>query len=155
MYRNGSAQKKEFRYEEFGKVLDVIYLCDLAQVGPLTYQDEMLYEYRLHVNQDSVGMPEQTRRTLDRSLLSYASSNLLILRKMKRNIATRQMLRAYTTLGKKFRNDPGLSTLFSQIEKIRPDIFTLGGFFSGILKYNKELLRYLKKTLKSRSNGMP
>jgi glycosyltransferase involved in cell wall biosynthesis len=155
MYRNGSAQKKEFRYDEFGKVLDVIYLCDLAQVGPIAYQDEMLYEYRLHANQDSVEIPEQTRRTLDRSLLSYASSNPLILRKMRKNLATKQMLRAYTALGKKFRNEPGLSTLFGQIEQIRPDIFTLGGFFSGILKYNREFLRYLKRKLKSRSNGMP
>jgi glycosyltransferase involved in cell wall biosynthesis len=155
MYRNGSAQKKEFRYDEFGKVLDVIYLCDLAQVGPLAYQDEMLYEYRLHANQDSVEIPEQTRRTLDRSLLSYASSNPLILRKMRKNLATKQMLRAYTALGKKFRNEPGLSTLFGQIEQIRPDIFTLGGFFSGILKYNREFLRYLERKLKSRSNGMP
>lgn len=155
MYRNGSAQKKEFRYDEFGKVLDVIYLCDLAQVGPLVYRDEMLYEYRLHADQDSLGIPELTRRTLDRGLLSYASSNPLILRKMKKDLATKQVLRALTALGKKFRNDPGPSTLFGQIEQIRPDIFTLGGFISGILKYNKELFRYLKKKLESRSNRMP
>jgi glycosyltransferase involved in cell wall biosynthesis len=155
MYRNGSAQEKEFRYDEFGKVFDVIYLCDLAQVGLLVYQDEMLYEYRVHANQDSVEMPEHTRRTLDRGLLSYASSNPLILRKMKKDLATKQMLRALTALGKKFRNDPRLSTLFGQIEQIRPDIFTLGGFFSGILKYSWELLRYLKRKLKTGSNGMP
>jgi hypothetical protein len=115
----------------------------------------MLYEYRLHANQDSVEIPEQTRRTLDRSLLSYASANPSILRKMKKNLATKQMLRAYTALGRKFRNEPGLSTLFGQIEQIRPEIFTLGGFFSGIFKYNKELLRYVKKTIRSRSDGMP
>lgn len=155
MYRNGSAQKKEFRYDEFGKVLDVIYLCDLAQVGPIAYQDEMLYEYRLHADQDSLGIPEQTMRTLDRGLLSYASSNPLILRKMRKNLATKQMFRAYSALGKNFRNEPGLSTLFGQIEQIRPDIFTLGGFFSGILKYNKKFLRYLKRTLRSRLNRMP
>ena len=155
MYRNGSAQKKEFRYEEFGKVADVIYLCDLAQIGQLAYQDKMLYEYRLHADQDSVEIPEQTMRTLDRGLLSCASSNPLILRKMKKNLATKQMLRAYAALGKNFRNEPGLSTLFGQIEQIRPDIFTLGGFFSGTMRFTKRIVRYLKRNLKTRLNRMP
>jgi hypothetical protein len=155
MYRNGSAQKKEFRYDEFGKVFDVIYLCDLAQVGSIAYQDEMLYEYRVHANQDSVEIPEQTRRTLDRSLLSYASSNPLVLRKIKKNLAAKQMYRSYVAMGKKLRYGPGLSTLFSQIEQIRPDIFTLGGFFSGTMRFTKGIMRYLKRNLRSRLNGMP
>jgi glycosyltransferase involved in cell wall biosynthesis len=155
MYRNGSAQKKEFRYDEFGKVFDVIYLCDLAQVGQLAYQDMMLYEYRLHADQDSVEILEQTRRTLDRSLLSYASSNRLILRKMKKNLAANQMYRAYVAMGKKFRNEPGLSTLFGQIEQIRPEIFTLGGFFSGTMRLTRGIMRYLKRNLRSRLNRMP
>jgi len=155
MYRNGSAQKKEFRHEEFGKVLDVIYLCDLAQVGYLAYQDKMLYEIRLHANQDSLEIPEKTMRTLDRSLLSYASYNPLILRKMRKNLATKQILRAYAALGKKFTNEPGPSTLFGQIEQIRPEIFTLGGFFSGTVRFTKRILRYSKRNLKTRLNRIP
>ena len=155
MYRNGSAQKKEFRYDEFGKVLDSIYLCDLAQVGQLAYQDEMFYEYRLHAGQDSVEITEQMLRTRDLAFLSYSSSNPLILGKVRKNLAAKQMSRAITALGKKVRRDPRLSTLFGQIEQIRPEIFTLGGFFSGTMRITRGILRYLKRNLKSRLYRMP
>jgi hypothetical protein len=74
---------------------------------------------------------------------------------MKKNLAANQMYRAYVAMGKKFRNEPGLSTLFGQIEQIRPEIFTLGGFFSGTMRLTRGIMRYLKRNLRSRLNRMP
>lgn len=148
MYRNGSAQKIEFRDEEFGKVSDAIYLCDLAQIGSLAYQDKMLYEYRVHTDMDSMRLPEQIMRKRDQELLRYASSDPRILKRVRKNLATRQTLRMYSALGKRIRNDPEYFTLFDQTKHIRPEIFTVGGLFSGTVELNKKMFDRISRQRK-------
>ena len=48
--------------EEYGKQWDAIFLCDLAEVGPISFLDRPLFEYRLHPQQDSVVFPEPQYR---------------------------------------------------------------------------------------------
>jgi len=150
MYRNGCAQKRDFREKEFGKVGDCIYLCDLAQVGPVAYQNRMLYEYRIHARQDSMEMPEQTVRARDRELLHYASNSSNLARKIRRNLATSQILRAYMILGKKNDDSPRLVVFFRQIECVRPEIFTMGAFFSGTGRSTRRFLGALWNSLKGK-----
>jgi hypothetical protein len=52
VYRTSYARSQDLR-DEFGKVLDAIYFCDLAKLGAIAYQLRPLYECRVHGAQDS------------------------------------------------------------------------------------------------------
>lgn len=43
--------------EEFGKVCDAVYFCELAEAGIIAYQTKPLYECRVHPGQDSSHFP--------------------------------------------------------------------------------------------------
>ena len=57
VYRNGYPQRPKIR-EEFGKISDSIFLIDLARSGKMAIINELLYEYRVHGDQDSALLPE-------------------------------------------------------------------------------------------------
>lgn len=57
VYRNGFPQRIKVR-EEFRKISDCIFLIDLARSGKMAIANELLYEYRVHSEQDSSLLPE-------------------------------------------------------------------------------------------------
>jgi len=131
-------------------VADCVYLCDLAQVGPVAYQDNALYEYRIRAGQDSMEFPEPICRSRDRELLHYASSDPRLGREARNNMATQLILRTYRDLNRKIGEKPGLNSLFGQIEHVRPEILALGGFFSGTRRFTRRYLGDLKNGFRSR-----
>ena len=56
VYRAGFVRTQELR-EEYGKVVDAVFFCDLARVGVLAFQMRPLYECRVHTTQDSSFFP--------------------------------------------------------------------------------------------------
>jgi hypothetical protein len=56
VYRTGFVRTQELR-EEYGKVVDAVFFCDLARVGVLAFQMCPLYECRVHGAQDSRHFP--------------------------------------------------------------------------------------------------
>jgi len=56
IYRTEVARTIGLR-EEFGKVVDAVYFCDLAETGGIAYQTKPLYECRAHPGQDSSHFP--------------------------------------------------------------------------------------------------
>ncbi|MES1981381.1 MAG: glycosyltransferase family A protein [Pseudomonadota bacterium] len=64
IYRTAAARTVQFR-EEFGKVCDAAYFCDLADVGAIAYRTEPLYESRLHSGQDSKHFPYDLMNQLE------------------------------------------------------------------------------------------
>lgn len=65
VYRNEIARSVKFR-EEFGKVADAVYFCDLADIGYVACQTRPLYESRLHSGQDSKSFPYDLMNQLER-----------------------------------------------------------------------------------------
>jgi glycosyltransferase involved in cell wall biosynthesis len=65
IYRSEIARSVKFR-EEFGKVADAVYFCDLADIGYIAYQTRPLYESRLHAGQDSQSFPYDLMNQLER-----------------------------------------------------------------------------------------
>jgi glycosyltransferase involved in cell wall biosynthesis len=51
--------------EEYGAVLDVVLLCELARKGPLAYRNRPLLEYRVHGGQTSSSFREEDLAALD------------------------------------------------------------------------------------------
>ncbi|MCX6651410.1 MAG: glycosyltransferase family 2 protein [Methanomassiliicoccales archaeon] len=74
VYRNGFPQKVA-RKEEYGKIWDGIFLIDLADQGKITLLNELIFEYRIHQNQDSVSFPEDCYQKKDDYILSKMVSN--------------------------------------------------------------------------------
>lgn len=58
MYRAEFARLVPLR-EEFGKVVDAVFFCDLADSGTIAYRNQPLYECRAHEEQDSVYFSEK------------------------------------------------------------------------------------------------
>ena len=58
MYRAEFVRHVPLR-DEFGKVADAVFFCDLADAGTLAYQARPLYECRAHADQDSGHFPAQ------------------------------------------------------------------------------------------------
>ena len=56
LYRASFLRGQKLR-EEFGKVNDAVFFCDLAKAGILAYQPHPLYECRIHAAQDSSHFP--------------------------------------------------------------------------------------------------
>jgi glycosyltransferase involved in cell wall biosynthesis len=56
VYRAGFVRTQQLR-EEYGKVVDAVFFCDLARVGVLAFQMRPLYECRVHGAQDSRYFP--------------------------------------------------------------------------------------------------
>jgi len=64
VYRTDVARSVKFR-EEFVKVCDAVYFCDLADVGSIAYQIEPMYECRVHSGQDSCYFPYDLMNQLE------------------------------------------------------------------------------------------
>ncbi len=64
VYRSEIARSMKFR-EEFGKVADAVYFCDLADIGYVAYQTRPLYESRQHSGQDSKNFPYDLMNRLE------------------------------------------------------------------------------------------
>ena len=74
LYRTISVKNINFR-EEFGKVCDVVFLCDLADIGTVAINNAILYECRIHSEQDSIFFSNETTERLEIFLLSRFKKN--------------------------------------------------------------------------------
>jgi glycosyltransferase involved in cell wall biosynthesis len=77
--------------EEFGKVADAVFFCDLANVGALAYQLRPLYECRVHGAQDSSYFP-----TVELDRLTHYFENEAGGSEVERKELTQQLVRQHT-----------------------------------------------------------
>jgi len=88
--------------EEFGKVVDAVFFCDLAKVGALAYQLRPLYECRVHRAQDSSYFPavELDRLTdyFEDEAAGSAAERKELARKLTRQHTSRQLIRIYRSI---------------------------------------------------------
>lgn len=64
VYRSEIARSVKLR-EGFGKVMDAVYFCDLADIGYVAYQTRPMYECRQHSGQDSKSFPYDVMNRLE------------------------------------------------------------------------------------------
>lgn len=57
VYRTAMVRQVSVR-KQYGKVADVVFMCDLADIGAIGYRRLPLYEYRIHSGQDSAYFPD-------------------------------------------------------------------------------------------------
>jgi glycosyltransferase involved in cell wall biosynthesis len=64
LYRTEMTIRVPFR-EEYEKVADAVYFCDLTEVGPVAYLTAPIYECRQHGGQDSTSFPVDISNKLE------------------------------------------------------------------------------------------
>lgn len=69
VYRTEQVRQIAIR-KEFGKVADVVFMCDIADKGGIAYQRDPLYEKRIHKDQDSNSISQELHTKLDEFLFS-------------------------------------------------------------------------------------
>lgn len=75
--------------DKFGKVADVVILCELANKGPVAYQNIVLYQYRRHPGQESSIMPYLSVNKLNDYLFSIKTDTPNLAATLKANIRIR------------------------------------------------------------------
>ena len=101
VYRANFLRGQKLR-EEFGKVGDAVFFCDLAKVGVLAYQPRPLYECRIHAAQDSSHFPTIELERLAEYFESEAWGSADETKKLKtllvKQHTSRQLLKIYRCL---------------------------------------------------------
>lgn len=101
LYRTPFVRAQDLR-EEFGKVADAAFFCDLAKAGALAYQLRPLYECRVHGAQDSSYFPvaELERLTQYFEVQAYGSDverEKLAIQLVRRH-TSHQLVRIYRSI---------------------------------------------------------
>ena len=115
VYRTEYVRQIE-RRTEFKKVTDVVFMCDLADRGPIAYRKAPLYEYRIHDMQDSSVIPQEILSMLDEFLLARIGESPRLSTK-KRRYAARRYTREH------------IRGLIENYRANRPIHYTIGGIY--------------------------
>jgi len=114
VYRTSCARRVRIR-PEFGKVTDVVFLCELADVGPIAYRSTELLEYRIHSGQDSAIISDQVLCKLLDFLILESSSNPMMAKMVRRNFQTLQTGRYMSNWIINFRKDRSFNSVMDAV----------------------------------------
>ena len=92
VYRNGYPQKVGFE-EKYGQMIDAVFLITLADLGPIAFNDDELFEYRFHPGQDSKRLNEDLYRLKEEFILDKTKGEPRISKKVRHRIRSSQTRR--------------------------------------------------------------
>lgn len=98
LYRRSVAGQIPHR-PEFGKVIDVIYFCELAQAGSVACLGGAPYFVRSHGGQDSASFSDEALEKLDRYFLGLPTSSARSLSELRWRLSRRMTYRALAAGG--------------------------------------------------------
>lgn len=101
-YRTELVRSVQIR-EEFGKVVDAVFFCDLAQKVPIAYNTAPLYECRTHAKQDSSEFPKEVLSKLSNffaSITGNAEDEEQLKKMLMQQYTTHQLRRVFQAIYK-------------------------------------------------------
>jgi hypothetical protein len=124
VYRTNTIKKLKLK-DEYGKVSDVVLLCNLADIGPIYYNNKILYQYRQHVDQDSNYLPTSEIMKLTEFYFSVLHND-----KKNNDAFIKDLLRESThmrmrLINEKYKKDRSFFTMLRHIGTINLDHFSL------------------------------
>lgn len=111
--------------KEFGKVADVVFMCDIADRGGIAYQKIPLYEYRIHDKQDSASISQELRSRLDEFLFAKIGESPRFSGKKRRYAAGRYTQECIRNLIGSYSTDKSLRGLLNGISGIDINQFSI------------------------------
>jgi len=122
IYRNGFPQKVPM-LEEYGKVGDSLFLCQLAEHGKMAYLDQALFEYRVHSGQDSSTWPFEEIRQRDDMLMEMVRGDGSRLKAVRRNLSRFETKQAIMSLLATFMTSRSIGKTLHKMEDLRSPLF--------------------------------
>jgi glycosyltransferase involved in cell wall biosynthesis len=123
VYRTSCVKQVRVR-SEFGKVADVVLVCELADVGPIAYRHTELLEYRLHPGQDSRDLPDPLIWKLDDFLIRRGLTSPMLGKAIYRNIRKRETQRSLARWMVNVKRNRSTSSLTDGIRLVRKPYFS-------------------------------
>jgi len=133
VYRNLFPQRVQFR-EEFGKVIDAVFLLELADLGKIGHQNKALFEYRRHPGQDSTHFPERQLAALEELLIHTASGNKCLAANVRRNLRIRHTTRLLFDLRENIRRRALLSAFQDLRTLLKPVNLSMSTLFRSLFR---------------------
>lgn len=123
VYRTEILRQVDLR-EEFEKVADAVFFCDMADIGIVAYQSSALYECRVHAEQDSSYFSTAILDKLERFFWSREANtpdDLVRLHRMLISQHTSRNLRRFLSVVKK---PQSIKHFFSELGKVWDGVFS-------------------------------
>jgi hypothetical protein len=138
IYRTEFVRKVEF-HEEFGKVSDAVFFCDMADIGSVAYQSDRLYECRIHPGQDSSSFPPDLIEKLEKFLWTRRSKNNQDIALLHKQLIKQHTSRSLRLILVELKVPVSLQNLFGELHKTRDEMFSysaaLNLFYHAIKKF--------------------
>lgn len=144
VYRTECVIEVDFR-EEFKKVADAVFFCDIADIGTIALNPKPLYECRVHVGQDSSYFPSELLDSLEGFFWSRKSNNIKDIEKLHKLLIRQHTLRNLRVILSALRKPYQIVRLFLAINKVQERKFSF------IVACNITLSFFKKKFLRVRS----
>jgi len=139
MYRTEYVTEVDFR-EEFEKVADAVFFCDMADIGTIALNPKPLYECRVHVGQDSSYFSAELLDSLEDFFWSRKSNNSKDINKLHKLLIKQHTSRNLRQILIAFRKPYLIVSLFSAINKIQEKNFSFLAAFNLFLSFIKKKL---------------
>jgi glycosyltransferase involved in cell wall biosynthesis len=138
VYRTEFVRKIEFR-EEFEKVSDAVFFCDMADIGSVAYQSDRLYECRIHPGQDSSYISPDLIGKLEKFLWTRRSKNNQDIALLHKQLIKQHTSRSLRLILVELKVPVSLQNLFGELHKTRDEMFSysaaLNLFYHAIKKF--------------------
>ena len=145
VYRTKILGQVDFR-EEYEKVADAVFFCDMADIGVVAYQSNALYECRIHDTQDSSYFSAAVMNRLENFFWSRKTQNpedLIRLHKKLISQHTARNLRRFLSVIKK---PQSIKHCFGEFTMIWDEVFSpLAALKIIITAFTKRLLVFRKR----------
>ncbi len=98
IYRAGKL-REEFLRDDYGQTQDVVFLCELARMGPIVFRNRPLMQYRIHSQQNSAAFKESNMKKLDEYFLQTAKEFPELHRAVHAYVLRRKLRRPLKKIG--------------------------------------------------------
>ena len=123
VYRTSCVKQVRVR-SEFGYVFDVVLMCELADVGPIAYQNDALFELRLHPGQESRSITDPLLWKLDDFLILKGLTSPVLGKTVYRNIRRRETQRSLSKWIVNVKRSRSVRSLTDSIRLVREPYFS-------------------------------
>ena len=137
--------------EEYGKVGDSLFLCQLAEKGELAYLNLPLFEYRVHSGQDSSTWPFDEIRRRDDILLEMVADEKSISRAVKHNLSRFETKQATLAVLSTYLTSRSIRKTFQKMSDVRSPLFNPLLIPLIVLDERRNITLFLKRMRKSLS----
>lgn len=123
VYRTRYVREIEFR-EEFGKVCDAVFFCDMADAGAIALNTKPLYECRVHPGQDSIHFPTELMEKLERFFWTRGSASSLDIDLLHKSLVKQHTSRIIRKILATMSAPGSLRYLLSEVAKVKSTMFS-------------------------------